>query len=306
MYSVRVQWSPACEFVLSLLVVADSKLQRTVDVDKRWREQALQGLPEDVRAVVSEEPSKAWAFPPSIAHISPAGDVTGFMTWLAALSPGDLYATFAALYPDERIPQPIDLEARRDKFMAMLEAWNSGYFAHLDARILDALKADAEEKRSLAARVPAQQVIEEATNGLLAESTLRLEFVTLTPQFHYRPLNVIDVCGTNAMVYFYPIELPDSLSCGVPQRLLRMGNAISDPTRLKILGFLKSGPHTFTEITRFLGMYKSTVHYHLVILRSAGLLSLHMSGAEIVKFSLRPQAAAILASAAKSFLEVER
>ncbi len=306
MYSVRVEWTPVCEFLASLAAMVGSKMHRAIDVNSRWRETALNGLPEAVRAIVSEGPTNEWAFPVSIAHLSPVGEVSAFIAWLSGQPAGDLYAMFAAIYPRERIPQPIDLEARRDKFVTVLEAWNSNYFTGVDPTILKALGADAEERRLLATRVSAQQVVEEATNGILVENTPGLDSIILTPQFHCRPLNVIDMRSTNAMVFFYPVDLPEELSDGIPQRLMRMGSALSDPTRLKILGFLKSGPHTFTEITGFLGMYKSTVHYHLVILRAAGLLSVHMSGPEVVKYSLRPQAAGILASAAKSFLEVER
>ena len=306
MYAVRIQWSPVCELMMSLYAVADSKLRRTIDMGGRWRETALKSLPQDIRALVSGESLKAWAFPPSIAHISPAGEAAGFLDWLAGQSPGDLYATFAALCPSERIPQPVELESRRERFVTVLRAWNDSYFASLDPRILGALRADAGQKESHAARASGQEVVEAATNGLWVESTPSLHAIRLTPQFHCRPMNLIEVHGTNEMVYFYPVELPEELSGGTPQRLLRMGSAISDPSRLKILGFLKSGPHTFTEIVGFTGMYKSTVHYHLVLLRAAGLLTVHMSGPEVVKYSLRPQASDILASAAKSFLEVER
>jgi DNA-binding transcriptional ArsR family regulator len=238
--------------------------------------------------------------------MSPAGEATGFIDWLALQEPGALYAAFAAVCPGERIPQPGDLERRREKFVKVLKALNDCYFSSVDPRILEALKADAEQKARLVSGLPGREIVELATNGLQVDDTPGLDSVRITPQYHCRPMNLIDIYGTNEMVYFYPVETPEDLSDGIPQRLLRMGDAISDASRLKILRFLKSGPHTFTEIVGFTGLYKSTVHYHLVILRAAGLLTIHMSGYEADNYSLRPKAIDMLASTMRSFLGVEK
>ena len=306
MYAVRVYWAPACELLASLTAVANTKVYRTIDMGHAWRDGVMKGLPENVRALISGEPLAQWAFPMSIAHMSPAGEATGFIDWLAVQEPGALYAAFAAVYPGERIPQPGDLERRREKFVKVLRAWNDCYFNTVDPRILEALETDAEQKALLASRLPGQEVVELATNGLQVDDAPGMDTVRLTPQYHCRPMNLIDIYGTNETVYFYPVETPEELSDGIPQRLLRMGDAISDASRLKILRFLKSGPHTFTEIVSVAGLYKSTVHYHLVILRAAGLLNIHVSGHEADRYSLRPKAIDMLASTMKSFLGVEK
>jgi DNA-binding transcriptional ArsR family regulator len=188
----------------------------------------------------------------------------------------------------------------------VLAAWDEAYFSGLDPRILEALDADAREKAALIPQMSSQEIVETATNGLLIEGGPALELVRLTPQYHCRPMNLVDMYGTSEMTLFYPVETPEAMSGGIPQRLLRMGDAISDANRLKILGYLKPGPRTFTEIVGLTGLYKSTVHYHLVILRAAGLLTVHMLGHEVQKYSLRPKAVDLLASTMKSFLEAEK
>jgi DNA-binding transcriptional ArsR family regulator len=59
---------------------------------------------------------------------------------------------------------------------------------------------------------------------------------------------------------------------GPPARLIKLHQALGDERRLRILRHLAAERATFQEIALALGLPKSSLHYHLSILRAAGLL----------------------------------
>jgi DNA-binding transcriptional ArsR family regulator len=75
--------------------------------------------------------------------------------------------------------------------------------------------------------------------------------------------------------------------------MVRTYKALSDERRLRILRRLREGDTSLDELTKMLGLSKSTVHHHMSILRAAGLIRIHVSTKESSKkriYSLRDQA----------------
>jgi DNA-binding transcriptional ArsR family regulator len=68
---------------------------------------------------------------------------------------------------------------------------------------------------------------------------------------------------------------------------MRLTKSLADENRLRILRFLVAGGKSFTEIVQYIGLAKSTVHYHMVSLRSAGLVRVHLSTESGERYSLR-------------------
>ena len=89
-----------------------------------------------------------------------------------------------------------------------------------------------------------------------------------------------------------------------PPGLRRMTHALSDDTRLRLLRFLATGPQSFSAIVAWAGIPKSTVHYHLVALRAAGLVRIHDRSRGNDTFSLRPSALAALHHNLATFLQI--
>ena len=56
---------------------------------------------------------------------------------------------------------------------------------------------------------------------------------------------------------------------------------LGQPVRLKIINLLKEGPECVTGIAEKIGEKQPTVSRHLMVLRSAGILSRHREGAEV-------------------------
>ena len=68
-------------------------------------------------------------------------------------------------------------------------------------------------------------------------------------------------------------------------RLVALYRALGDGTRLRILRRLAAGAATVGRISTELGLAKSTVHEHLLSLRSAGLVRLVVNGG----FAMEPE-----------------
>ena len=70
---------------------------------------------------------------------------------------------------------------------------------------------------------------------------------------------------------------------------MRLTRALSDETRLYILRLLAGKQLTFSEIVREVKLSKSTIHYHLIALRAAGLVIVHVNQ-KSTAYSLRLEA----------------
>jgi DNA-binding transcriptional ArsR family regulator len=61
---------------------------------------------------------------------------------------------------------------------------------------------------------------------------------------------------------------------GTPaERVVSLGKAISDPTRVQLLTLIRDRPSQLGELVDATGLTRSTVHHHLRLLREAGLVS---------------------------------
>lgn len=125
----------------------------------------------------------------------------------------------------------------------------------------------------------------------------------LVPQFHHRPWNVFQDYR-DLRVIQYPADALPAVPGEPPPGLLRLTRALSDESRLRILRFLATGPRSFTDVVQFMGLAKSTVHHHMVVLRAAGLVRVHDRG-DVTTYSLRPGAVDELGDRLHTFFQAE-
>jgi DNA-binding transcriptional ArsR family regulator len=89
----------------------------------------------------------------------------------------------------------------------------------------------------------------------------------------------------------------------VPDSLLRVLKALSDPTRLRIMHYLGREALTAAELSRRLRLRVPTVTHHLKNLRLAGLVQLSlMEEKEMKQYAARPEAVAAACDSLKAFL----
>lgn len=284
-YRVEIDFAPAYEFVLSLDAFSRKQNHKVLELGTAWLK--------TVQSMITP------AFSEKLAHVSQLDDLDlvlfirkcpsdrtpeGFLRWLERLSAGDMQEIMAEWM--ETVPA--DLPAMRDLAVWLLSEWHSLYFRTIDPAILTGLALDADCKREWLDQLAPVDLVEKATNGIRQNPVEKLEHVVLIPQYHARPINLSSHYEKGSITC-YPADALPPLEGAPSPVLLRLTRALSDETRLKILRFLAKHPKTFAEITEAIGLAKSTVHYHVIILRAAGLIRVNTLGSAIV-YSLRREA----------------
>ncbi|NNC75173.1 MAG: winged helix-turn-helix transcriptional regulator [Acidimicrobiia bacterium] len=158
------------------------------------------------------------------------------------------------------------------------------------------LARDAGMKAALASRIPAEQAIEIATNGIAVDVGTGTTGVVLIPTIAARPWVIVTDSGDRKILCYgasaHIEEDPDA----PPKWIVKMYKALGDEKRLRILGVLRDGPAGLGELTERLDLAKSTVHHHVGMLRDAGLVRVTIGRDK--EYSLRtdavPQAGQLL------------
>ena len=151
-----------------------------------------------------------------------------------------------------------------------------------------ALARDADEKRSLAATLPPDRLVETATQGVTFKLQPEVNGVVLIPSAVVRPWVAITEHGS-LRLFVYPLtEAALSADPGAPSSwMLGFYKALADESRLRILNALAAGPLSLGQLAERLGLAKSTVVHHIRVLRTAGLVLITVG--EEKEYSLRPQ-----------------
>lgn len=167
-----------------------------------------------------------------------------------------------------------DAEEFKAELLDALQAWADVVWSQEEPRILPILRRDADEKRALQRRLAFERFIETATNGVEWVPRPHICTVVLVPTYVYRPWVSTAEFG-DTLIHIYPVS-DDSVSAETdapPLRLVRLSKALGDDKRLRILRALAEGDRTLMELAEQFGLAKTTMHHHMVILRSAGLVS---------------------------------
>jgi DNA-binding transcriptional ArsR family regulator len=170
--------------------------------------------------------------------------------------------------------------------------------AHPDRdRVAAVLARDADHKRTLARTMPADRLVELATNGVTFAAQPDVSTVVLVPAVITRPWVTISEHGS-VRIFTYPVS-DEHLAAdpdAPPTWLVDFYKALGDERRLRLLSVLAEGPAALAELTAQLDLAKSTVHHHLRVLRRAGLVRVTVGDEK--EYSLRtdaaPEAARIL------------
>jgi len=171
-----------------------------------------------------------------------------------------------------------DAEGARRLVLDVLRRWNDQVFAARWPDIAPILERDAEEKRRFARDHSPAEVVEEATNGGEYEPEAGVGRIVLLPTYLGRPWMRLNR-HRDALVIVHPVHegaLAASPDEAQKQRVLRLARALADDTRLRALRLLAGSSLTLQELADELGVRKSTMHHHVAVLRSAGLLRLRL------------------------------
>ncbi|OKP87230.1 helix-turn-helix transcriptional regulator [Paenibacillus sp. P32E] len=298
-YTVEVDFAPMYECFTSLTAFLYKQNHNALEsgkvwvkeVQKRFTAAQLQNMQE-----FSKE-NADFTLTPYIWSCPGDRSVDGFLNWFDGLSPGELFETAA------RFGSTVssNLAGLRSRTSDILREWNERYFGGIDPAILKGLSREAESRRAELSGTNAMEVYERATQGMRLYPGESLKQIILIPHYHARPLVTTSLYDEFVFTSYAYDALPPEEGRPAPA-LLRLTRALSDETRLFILRLLAGKQLSFTEIVRQVGLSKSTIHYHLIALRSAGLVIVHSTG-KSTSYSLRLDALNDLPKRIADYLE---
>jgi len=165
-------------------------------------------------------------------------------------------------------------ERTKDDLLALLRAWNEHVWAEERGAIMPILERDAAAKREMATELPFERFVEQATNGVRYVARPQLDRLVLIPTYLNRPwVSYAEINGAMIMVYPVADESVAAVSDSPPLRLIRLTKALADEKRLRILRALAEEPRSLVGLAELFEMPKTSMHHHMITLRSAGLVS---------------------------------
>lgn len=217
--------------------------------------------------------------PPEIMYAAAQGDSEAQKQFLKTSFPDD-----AEWQKSLRWLLALDMTATKDILLDIVRGWYEQVFREQEAIILPILARDVESKRALKATLSPEQLIEACTGWEYVPEP-GIKRVVLIPSYLNRPYNS-DSGHNDTRIFYYPVA-DESITAGTgapPVRLLRLAKALADDRRLRILKKLSTGSYTLQELADDFGIAKTTIHHHLITLRTAGLVRMRLSDK---RYSLR-------------------
>ncbi len=166
-----------------------------------------------------------------------------------------------------------DAEMIKATLLDILRQWYDQVFHTLEEQIQPILERDAAAKNAVKASMTPERFVEYATNGIEYVAEPGIRRVVLVPSFIMRPWNEYTE-HHDMKIFCYPVA-DESLDKdrNVPSaRLVRLYKALADERRLRVLKLLTTRSYSLQEIADEFGVSKTTMHYHLGTLRTAGLV----------------------------------
>ena len=187
---------------------------------------------------------------------------------------------------------------------AVLESWTERVFSRWGPEVLPILARDVAAKTALLASSSPAAVVAAATNGLAFEPAPAVREVVLAPTVALRPFVVpVDVGATRLFLVSVADESidPDGV---IPNRLVKVAAALGDPIRVRALRELaRHDGLTTSSLADRLGVERTSLHHHLGLLRSAGLLAIEDRGDGGWHYRVRRDRVEELGALLRSFLE---
>jgi DNA-binding transcriptional ArsR family regulator len=223
------------------------------------------------------------------AHVPSWREVAGAET-LERAAAGDRAAASALLANDryyagnarEALGPILSLSAAqtRRRVVGRLREFVDEVFARQETDAVALLEEDARAQRARAGAAGGVALIAAATGGYVYEPEPEFARVVLIPHLAAAPWLLL--CQhRGARLICYPVRPePRDTEEALAERALRLGRALSDERRLRILRRLVSGEASLADLAEAAGLAKSTAHHHLAHLRAAGLVTLRGNARE--------------------------
>jgi DNA-binding transcriptional ArsR family regulator len=326
-FDLKLDIWPAADLLMSVLAVVDKPAQRTLEARHDWRDRAVR-LGETFLSSLDQYGRETWINLIGLLADEPAARTgPGFVEVARGLDPIELLrhlsGYYRRVYRRETPAAVMDAalhgdpaarrEFRRTSFPSI--GYLRDTLRHLLSAEPDEIQAEFVElvergqaevhgpceadvtalaERSLAAFRAAtdglapEQVVERAAPGLTFVPEAGQTSVVLVPSVAIRPLwAVTDHRAANIFVFSAPPDADEPVR--PPVRLVALGKAIGDETRLRILRELATRPATPPDLADRMGIPRTSLLHHLRILRDADLITVRVNDADYHQYHVRDE-----------------
>jgi len=181
----------------------------------------------------------------------------------------------------------MDAGSAKDLLVEVATGWDKAVLSPSAAKVAGILRRQASEARALLGRMPIERLVDTVTRGLQYAGEPGIDRILLVPSYVGRPWVILSEHRGTKIVCFAARESETDGAEAPPEDLVRIHKALGDETRLRLLRRLRERSATLQELVDHVGLAKSTVHGHLLALRTSGLV---LSSLVDKRYSLRPEA----------------
>jgi DNA-binding transcriptional ArsR family regulator len=192
-------------------------------------------------------------------------------------------------------------------YLAALQAYVAVFFAEEERRISPHLQEALAQAQELASRLDFSHLMVELSQGVKIAAFEEADEITFVPSYWTTPLVMYDSIADKRWVVLFgarPSEMGLVPGGVVPDGMLRVLKALSDPTRLLILHYLTDKPQTPSQLARRLRLRPPTVIHHLNTLRLAGLVYISLQEGEEKCYTVRESTIGDTYKALRKFLAI--
>jgi DNA-binding transcriptional ArsR family regulator len=165
----------------------------------------------------------------------------------------------------------LDAGESKELLLAACRGWHQAVLHPDERATARVLKRSARAARGLGSRLGPEELIDTLTRGIRYAPEPGIRRILLVPHAVSRPWSIFTE-SEGTKIVCYGVAESDVTGDAPPDPLVAAYKALGDETRLRILRRLAEGPASLQELTALLGLAKSTVHGHLLVLRTGGLV----------------------------------
>lgn len=186
---------------------------------------------------------------------------------------------------------------------AIIETWAHRVFPAFSEASMALIERDTGGKERMFARTPRTEALRIATNGVELAALGWADEIVVVPTVAMRPFIVpIEWRSTLLIICSVADSVFDEDPDAPPRRLVKAAAALGDALRLRILHELADGEVTATELAEAMGIERTSLHHHLGLLRSAGLVAVRAEGLQSWLYSVRPDGIEAVSAALTDYL----
>lgn len=302
-YDVKIDVSPVYELLSSFIIYTTRKWVNNLDVGQEWIESIEARIGETERKRFEEAAELPFSdydlLYALILERNEDANIEHFLNDLGNSPENVLLDKLKPYIPNVNNDDIVRLKS----YAPLLTLWNKEYFRHIENQYVTLLEEDAEEKMALVQKMEPESLVEYASGGVVLDPGLPINKVVLLPSIHFRPINTYCFYDRTLLIQ-YPLDLPELDEDEPPVCLLRLTRALVEPERLRLLRYLADQPKSLQELVNELRESDETLMHHLMRLRVAGLLCVHLVDRDTEKFSIRPDGASELQMFLESYIRL--